>query len=104
MKFTYFSLYSALSAEKACSAPSLDKGFCVPEQESYPHGTHITYACDDGYKPIVEGWWATITCQNGTWSHDPQCIGKSFTKSFLKCFLEVKIKPFKSRYAAILTD
>ncbi|XP_037537534.1 complement factor H-related protein 1 [Nematolebias whitei] len=67
----------AQSAQKPCSAPSLDKGFCLPVQESYPHETHITYACDNGYKPIVEGWWATITCQNGTWSHDPQCIDET---------------------------
>lgn len=71
-----FSLYSGQGVEQACSAPSLNHGYCVPAMESYPHEIHIRYACDNGYKPTVEGWWATAMCQNGKWFHEPQCIGK----------------------------
>ena len=26
----------------------------------------------------MKGWWATSTCQNGKWFHEPQCIGMCF--------------------------
>ncbi|XP_074506998.1 coagulation factor XIII B chain-like [Sebastes fasciatus] len=64
----------AQSATQSCSAPRLDGGFFAPKQETYSHGTKLTYTCNDGRKPAVEGWWATSTCLNGTWSHEPQCI------------------------------
>ncbi|XP_037643546.1 CUB and sushi domain-containing protein 1-like isoform X7 [Sebastes umbrosus] len=64
----------AQSANVPCRAPRLNGGYLVPEQDTYPHGTKLTYACDNGRKPAVEGWWATSTCLNGTWSHEPQCI------------------------------
>uniref|UniRef100_UPI0037E95D10 complement factor H-related protein 1-like n=1 Tax=Semicossyphus pulcher TaxID=241346 RepID=UPI0037E95D10 len=64
----------AQSADQPCVAPSMDGGYFVPEKETYPHKSEITYACDDGLKPAVEGWWASSTCQNGIWSHGPQCI------------------------------
>ncbi|XP_041658242.1 complement factor H-related protein 1-like [Cheilinus undulatus] len=70
-------LPGALYAQRAaqpCSAPSLDGGYFVPEQESYSHESEISYTCDSGRKLVVEGWWATSTCQNGAWSHEPQCI------------------------------
>ncbi|XP_013877181.1 complement factor H [Austrofundulus limnaeus] len=60
--------------KQACRAPSLDHGYFLPEMESYPHETHIRYACDNGYKPKVEGWWAIAICKNGNWFHEPQCI------------------------------
>ncbi|XP_071379327.1 complement factor H-related protein 1-like [Centroberyx affinis] len=65
---------NAQSETEPCNAPRLDGGFFVPVQVTYSHGTNLTYACDNGRKPTVEGWWATSTCQNGKWSHKPQCI------------------------------
>ncbi|XP_071379328.1 complement factor H-like [Centroberyx affinis] len=62
------------SETEPCNAPRLDGGFFVPVQVTYSHGTNLTYACDNGRKPTVKGWWATSTCQNGKWSHKPQCI------------------------------
>ncbi|XP_071379326.1 complement factor H-related protein 1-like [Centroberyx affinis] len=65
---------NAQSETEPCNAPRLDGGFFVPVQVTYSHGTNLTYACDNGRKPAVEGWWATSTCQNGKWSPKPQCI------------------------------
>ncbi|XP_045907989.1 complement factor H-related protein 1-like [Micropterus dolomieu] len=64
----------AQSAAQPCTAPSLRYGYLVPEQHTYFHETTLTYSCDYGRKPAVEGWWATSTCRNGTWFHKPQCI------------------------------
>ncbi|XP_029309260.1 complement factor H-like, partial [Cottoperca gobio] len=64
----------AQSATEPCHAPSLNAGYLVPEQEDYTHEQTLNYACDNGSKPAVEGWWATSTCLNGNWSHKPQCI------------------------------
>ncbi|XP_049453936.1 complement factor H-related protein 1-like [Epinephelus fuscoguttatus] len=64
----------AQSAAQSCRAPRLNGGYLVPEKEAYFHGMTLSYGCDDGLKPAVEGWWATSTCQNGSWSHEPQCI------------------------------
>ncbi|KAL3054645.1 hypothetical protein OYC64_017556 [Pagothenia borchgrevinki] len=57
-----------------CTASSPSGGYVVPEQKTYLHETTLTYACDNGFKPAVEGWWATSICQNGKWSPKPQCI------------------------------
>ncbi|XP_073347936.1 complement factor H-like isoform X2 [Pagrus major] len=64
----------AQSAAGLCGAPNLPQGYFVPEQDRYAHETNLTYACENGYKPAVEGWWSTSKCQNGTWSPKPQCI------------------------------
>ncbi|GAA6222541.1 complement factor H-like [Lates japonicus] len=64
----------AQSTAQSCRAPRLAHGYFLPDLETYPHETKLTYACDDGLKPVVEGWWATSTCQNGKWVHNPQCI------------------------------
>ncbi|XP_063742133.1 complement factor H-like isoform X15 [Eleginops maclovinus] len=64
----------AQSETQPCPAPGLSGGYLVPEQDSYPHETTLTYACDNGLKPAVEGWWATSRCQNGNWFPTPQCI------------------------------
>uniref|UniRef100_A0A3Q2TJB0 Sushi domain-containing protein n=1 Tax=Fundulus heteroclitus TaxID=8078 RepID=A0A3Q2TJB0_FUNHE len=57
-----------------------DSLFCyfLPVQESYPHGTKISYACDDGYRPAGRGWWGTSTCLDGKWFGVPICIGECF--------------------------
>ncbi|XP_061752846.1 complement factor H-like [Nerophis ophidion] len=67
----------AQSTAESCPAPRLDGGFFVPEQGTYSHGSALAYACNPGWKPAVEGWWATTVCLNGSWSHMPQCIGES---------------------------
>ncbi|XP_034038441.1 complement factor H-related protein 1-like [Thalassophryne amazonica] len=59
-----------------CKAPTLDGGYFVPEQQIYLNGLQLTYSCDNGHKPVAESWWATSTCQNGTWSPQPQCIAQ----------------------------
>ncbi|KAM3596055.1 uncharacterized protein V6R79_007502 [Siganus canaliculatus] len=64
----------AQSAALFCAAPKLENGYVVPKRGRYGHGRNLTYACEKGFKPVVEGWWATVTCQNNKWSHEPQCI------------------------------
>ncbi|KAM7401049.1 hypothetical protein PAMA_005311 [Pampus argenteus] len=68
---------NAQSAALSCSAPKLDDGYFVPEGDAYAHETKLVYACDEGYKPVVDGWWAESTCQNGKWSHEPLCIDEN---------------------------
>ncbi|XP_061903069.1 complement factor H-like [Entelurus aequoreus] len=67
----------AQSTAESCPAPRLDGGFFVPEQGTYSHRSGLAYACNHGWKPVVEGWWATTVCLNGSWSHMPQCIGEN---------------------------
>lgn len=69
-------VYYCFSASQHCNAPDLDGGYFVPFQQRYPHKTNLSYSCDNGLKPAVEGWWAISTCENGEWSPTPQCIGK----------------------------
>ncbi|XP_078120607.1 complement factor H-related protein 1-like [Sander vitreus] len=64
----------AQSAGQQCRPPTLAGGYLVPEQNTYSHEENLMYGCDNGLKPAVEGWWATITCQNGEWTPKPQCI------------------------------
>uniref|UniRef100_A0A668VDL0 Sushi domain-containing protein n=1 Tax=Oreochromis aureus TaxID=47969 RepID=A0A668VDL0_OREAU len=66
----------AQSTTQACDAPTLDGGFFAPKQETYSHGTKLSYTCNEGRQLAMKGWWATSTCHNGRWSHQPQCIGK----------------------------
>ncbi|XP_069366767.1 complement factor H-related protein 1-like [Paralichthys olivaceus] len=67
----------AQSAAQPCRAPTLAGGYFVPRQEMFSHKTKLTYACDTGRQPVVEGWWVTSTCDNGIWSHLPQCIDEN---------------------------
>ncbi|XP_039458690.1 complement factor H-like isoform X2 [Oreochromis aureus] len=69
----------AQSTTQACDAPTLDGGFFAPKQETYPHGTKLSYTCNEGRQLAMKGWWATSTCHNGRWSHEPQCIASSST-------------------------
>ncbi|XP_035993815.1 coagulation factor XIII B chain [Fundulus heteroclitus] len=64
----------AVGVSNPCSPPILKNGYFLPPRESYPDGTNITYSCDTGYKPIVEGWWARSMCENGEWLEEPQCV------------------------------
>uniref|UniRef100_A0A3Q2CMR6 Sushi domain-containing protein n=1 Tax=Cyprinodon variegatus TaxID=28743 RepID=A0A3Q2CMR6_CYPVA len=64
----------AESVERRCRAPELRDGYFLPLNESYPHESEITYGCDTGFKPIVEGWWARSICRNGVWVKEPQCV------------------------------
>ncbi|XP_036072305.1 complement factor H isoform X1 [Oryzias melastigma] len=70
-------ILSAQGTPQVCSAPNLENGYTVPMKASYQQNEKITYACEDGYKPAVEGWWAESTCGNGQWSPLPLCIEKS---------------------------
>ncbi|XP_041847447.1 complement factor H-like isoform X2 [Melanotaenia boesemani] len=65
---------SAQIAAHPCAPPALEGGYFIPEQNEYPHEATLIYACDAGRKPVAEGWWATSSCQNGKWSHEPQCV------------------------------
>ncbi|XP_068197279.1 coagulation factor XIII B chain-like isoform X2 [Antennarius striatus] len=57
-----------------CAAPTLEGGVFAPHEESYPHGMTLVYNCEDGLKAAaVDSWWASVKCQNGRWSHTPQC-------------------------------
>lgn len=94
--FVCFSI-SAQSVAQACGAPSLNDGYFVPVQVTYSHETNLTYACRNGHKPAVEGWWATSTCQNGRWSHEPQCIGKCPIN--ISVLFEGALKPLNLRWS-----
>ncbi|XP_034056669.1 complement factor H-like isoform X2 [Gymnodraco acuticeps] len=65
---------NALSAVQSCAVPILNGGYFVRELSDNPTETKLTYACDNGRKPAVEGWWATSICQNDKWSPALQCI------------------------------
>ncbi|GLD61857.1 complement factor H-like protein, partial [Lates japonicus] len=72
--FGFLECYMHKIQHSPVSAPRLDGGFFSPKQETYSNGTTLTYTCHEGRKPPVKGWWATSTCENGKWSHQPQCI------------------------------
>ncbi|XP_004570521.1 complement factor H-related protein 2 [Maylandia zebra] len=63
--------------ENVCRAPVLNGGYYVPEKETYLNKAELTYACDSGLKPVVEGWWARSRCEDGNWVHKPQCIDQN---------------------------
>ncbi|XP_006155483.1 complement factor H isoform X2 [Tupaia chinensis] len=50
---------------------SSEKSQRTNEPSSYPHGTKLSYVCDDGFR-MSEG--DEITCYMGKWS-SPQCVG-----------------------------
>ncbi|XP_023190693.1 complement factor H-related protein 1-like [Xiphophorus maculatus] len=67
-------LLLAVDEGEPCGAPDLKNGYFLPVRESHPHGSHVTYSCDAGYKTTEEGWWATIICQDGVWYKKPECV------------------------------
>ncbi|XP_007539822.2 complement factor H [Erinaceus europaeus] len=48
---------------------ALEKTF---EQELYPHGTKLSYICEEGFRISNDDG---ITCHMGVWSSPPQCTG-----------------------------
>uniref|UniRef100_A0A3Q3L031 Complement factor H-like n=1 Tax=Mastacembelus armatus TaxID=205130 RepID=A0A3Q3L031_9TELE len=66
----------AQSATQSCQAPRLDGGYFPSNDETYSNNFELFYACNNGRKPVGEGWWATSKCINGTWVPKPQCIGE----------------------------
>ncbi|XP_041848198.1 complement factor H-like isoform X2 [Melanotaenia boesemani] len=68
---------AVLHAHLNCSVPDLKDGYFIPTEKSYPNGKTVIYSCDKRHKPVVEGWWATSTCQNGKWVHEPKCIDET---------------------------
>ncbi|XP_053484488.1 complement factor H-like isoform X3 [Ictalurus furcatus] len=72
-------------------------GFFVPHLDIYEHGVNISYGCDTGLKPALETWWGEITCNEGQWSHNPQCIDKTHCSPHVpNTHAE---KPLKTSYA-----
>eukprot|EP00063_Salmo_salar_P070316 XP_014045151.1 PREDICTED: complement factor H-related protein 5-like isoform X2 [Salmo salar] len=67
----------AQDSQRSCLKPKLDRGYFDLDEETYPHGTKLYYACDKGWKPVVEGWWGMVKCENRKWSHIPQCIDEN---------------------------
>ncbi|XP_055359597.1 complement factor H-like isoform X2 [Betta splendens] len=71
-------LIPAPTAKQDCLPPRLDNvGFVLIPKDKYNHNQTISYSCDNGLKPAAEGWWAQITCLNGKWSPEPQCIDEN---------------------------
>uniref|UniRef100_A0A8C7KJ82 Sushi domain-containing protein n=1 Tax=Oncorhynchus kisutch TaxID=8019 RepID=A0A8C7KJ82_ONCKI len=67
----------AQDSQQSCPKPKLKQGYFGSDEETYQHGTDLYYACDKGWKPAVEGWWAMVKCENRKWSHTPQCIDEN---------------------------
>ncbi|XP_024129058.1 complement factor H [Oryzias melastigma] len=64
----------AQTAAGSCARPDLTGGFLVSDQQSYPHESNVAYACNDGLKSALDGWWGTSTCKDGKWFPDIFCI------------------------------
>lgn len=60
---------------QSCPRPKLENGFFRPDKEGYVEGDRLRYRCNENYKPVAKGWWSTIRCAQGKWTHTPQCIG-----------------------------
>lgn len=46
-----------LTGTQGCQSPAIAQGYLVPEQESYEHGSEVSYACDSGLKSTSNTWW-----------------------------------------------
>ncbi|XP_062374341.1 complement factor H-related protein 1-like [Sardina pilchardus] len=49
-------------------------GFLPPDITYYDENASVNYKCAPGRKTFTGGWWSTIICRQGKWSHTPQCI------------------------------
>ncbi|XP_028831769.1 complement factor H-related protein 1-like isoform X2 [Denticeps clupeoides] len=67
----------AQSLGRDCPRPTLENGYFTPDESTYKHDDKIYYACNQGQKPISEGWWANVVCNDGKWSPYPLCIGEN---------------------------
>ncbi|XP_029582189.1 complement factor H isoform X2 [Salmo trutta] len=67
----------AQDSQRSCLKPKLDRGYFDSDEGTYPHGTELYYACDKGWKPVADGWWGMVKCENRKWSHIPQCIDEN---------------------------
>ncbi|KAJ8377962.1 hypothetical protein AAFF_G00249520 [Aldrovandia affinis] len=61
-----------------CTRPDVDNGYLIPDKTNYEDASVIRYACDPGYKPLLEAWWGELTCNNNRWSHIPNCIDAAY--------------------------
>lgn len=73
---TELSVLFSLERVMNCQRPTLEAGFLHPDLDVYPHSWRIFYGCNQGLKPAFMAWWGETWCDDGTWSHTPQCIGK----------------------------
>ncbi|XP_035379091.1 complement factor H-like isoform X2 [Electrophorus electricus] len=63
-------------AKGACGKLTLTNGF-IQYSKDHDGAQRASYSCDTGYKAFDEKWWGVVTCQQGVWSHQPQCIRKN---------------------------
>ncbi|XP_076829356.1 coagulation factor XIII B chain-like isoform X2 [Brachyhypopomus gauderio] len=62
---------------KKCLPPTIPHGFLVPENDIYEHGAIVFYGCGKDLKPAIKTWVPEFKCDDGKWSHNPECIPKS---------------------------
>uniref|UniRef100_A0A8C5HZU0 Sushi domain-containing protein n=1 Tax=Gouania willdenowi TaxID=441366 RepID=A0A8C5HZU0_GOUWI len=59
---------ACLSTAQFCNPSNLNHGYFVPVKATNQHGANLTYACEEGHKPVAKGWWTRVTCQGERWS------------------------------------
>uniref|UniRef100_A0A8B9L143 Complement factor H like 1 n=1 Tax=Astyanax mexicanus TaxID=7994 RepID=A0A8B9L143_ASTMX len=82
LPFIYFTfiIFSQHNFRKAnhctllpCNSFRFTHGF-MHYLDSDPPSQWVSYSCDQGYKPIEEGWWGQKSCRQGFVDSKPQCI------------------------------
>ncbi|XP_039458308.1 uncharacterized protein LOC120434372 [Oreochromis aureus] len=72
----------AQSTTQACDAPTLDSGFFAPKQETYSHGTKLSYTCNEGLVQVkyqcncyykLTGAETVNFYSDGNWCELPTC-------------------------------